>query len=248
MSVAADLKPPPGYGPVEPLDRTRHRGLGLKSPTGYGWYRAFNAVSVSLAEFARAALDYPIVFVRDAASGDPLPMAVLGLQQHQNLFVSAAGQWRAGCYVPAYLRRHPFCLAQARAPGGAELRPLVCVEEGALVPGGRPLLDERGDPTPDWTPILKLLEAIESTRPATVALVRRLDTLQLLAPFDALALPREGGQLRLQGMLRVDEERLKKLPGKNLKAMLGQGELRAIYAHLLSLENFARLLDLSQEA
>jgi hypothetical protein len=76
-------------------------------------------------------------------------------------------------------------------------------------------------------------------------LAKRLDALQLLRPFEALALPHRGAQTRLQGLHRVDEEKLQQLNARDLRALLRKGELRAIYAHLLSLENFARLLDFS---
>ena len=49
--------------------------------------------------------------------------------------------------------------------------------------------------------------------------------------------------MRLKGLFRVDEERLQAVPGRDLRVLMRKGELRAIYAHLLSLENFARLMD-----
>ncbi len=46
-------------------------------------------------------------------------------------------------------------------------------------------------------------------------------------------------------MHRVNEDRLNQLPAKAIKAMMSRGELSRVYAHLISLENFAKLLDLS---
>lgn len=236
---------PPGYGPVVPFDKTRHKGLGLAPNRSYAWCAKLNAVYVSGVEFTRAALEYPVVFVREPKHDAPVPVAVLGLTRDRNLMVDERGQWRERAYVPAYFRRHPFCIAEVPAQGAEAPRQLVCVQEDQLSAEGTPLLDAQGKPTAAWEPVGKLLEAVEGARPATLAFAQRLETLGLLTPFDALALPKDGGQqLRLQGMRRVDEEKLKKLGARELRTFLKKGELRLIYAHLMSLENFGRLLDL----
>lgn len=246
-SEPTSLIAPPGYGTVVPFDKARHAGLGLKAGRDYAWSRSLNAVYVSAVEFTRAALEYPIAFVRDASKDFFVPVAVLGLARDENLFVDAQGRWRPGHYVPAYFRRHPFCIADLpESAAGAGKRQLVCVQEDQLAPGGAPLLDAQGQPTEEWEAIAKLLEAVEGARSATLAFAQRLDSLQLLAPFEALALPRDGAQLRLQGLHRIDEEKLRKLPPREARELLAKGDLRLAYAHLLSLENFAKLLDLNQ--
>ncbi|MBI2383335.1 MAG: SapC family protein [Gammaproteobacteria bacterium] len=247
MSQTVTLTAPPGYGRVVPFDKNRHAGLGLKPARDYRWCRELNAVLLSAAEFGRAALDYPIGYLRDPR-GELAPAAILGLQARQNLFVDGQGRWHPQAYIPAALRRYPFCLAEVAPGDGQAPQQMVCVQEDQLEASGRPLLDAKGEPTAEWQPIQKLLEAMEGTRAATRALTQRLENLNLLVPFDALALPREGPQLRLQGLFRVDEAKLNKLPGRELRALAAKGELRAVYAHLLSLENFARLLDMAQQS
>lgn len=244
MTETVKLNSPAGYGAVIPLDKARHAGLGLVPDLDYRWCAQMNAITVSVAEFARAALDYPIAFVRDPVSGLPLPVAVLGLQP-QNLFVTAEGRWRPGTYIPAYARRYPFCIADVPARDAEPARRLVCVQEDRLAKVDAALFDEKGEPTSAWQPILGLLEAIEGAREQTRLLSERLEALGLLSPFDALALPKGGQHMRLQGLLRVDEEKLRGLPAGDVRALLSKGFLRAAYAHLLSLENFSRLLDMT---
>lgn len=247
MAKTVKLIAPPGYGAVSPLDKHKHAGRGLRRDPDYGWTRGMNAVFINAVEFFKASLDYPIAFAREEKSGEFVPMAVLGLKQGQNVYVDGQGRWRAHAYVPAYFRRFPFCIAELPAAKGAEAQRLVCVQEDQLVADSpQPLFGATGEPTPAWEPILKLLEAIEGARQQTRVLSRRLEALGLLVPFDAVAMPRQGERLRLQGLFRVDEEKLAEIPAKDFKAMMKKGELRAIYAHLLSLENFARLLDYAQ--
>jgi hypothetical protein len=248
MSQTVKLIAPPGYGSVVPLDRHQHAGLGLRRDPGFGWAAGLNAVYLNAAEFFKAALDYPIAFVREPRSSEFLPMAILGLRAGQNLFVDAQGRWRAHTYVPAYFRRHPFCIAEL-PPQGDDAGPqrLVCVQEDALVrEGGEPLFAADGAATPAWELAQQLLEAIEGARQQTRVLTRRLEALGLLVPFDAVAMPKQGEGSRLQGLFRVDEAKLAEVPPRDYKTMSRKAELRAIYAHLLSLENFGRLLDYAQ--
>ncbi len=242
---ALKLVSPPGYGAVVPLDKHRHAGLGVRSDYDYRWCATLNAVYLNAVEFARAATDFPIAFTREANTGHFLPVAVLGLRQDENLFVDAAGQWREFSYIPAYFRRHPFCIAELAGTDGQQPRRLVCVQEDQLGESDSPLFTAEGEATPAWETAQKLLEAVEGARQQTLALTRKLEALELLVPFDALATARGGRQMRLQGMFRVDEEKLARVPARDLTQMIGKGQLRCVYAHLISLENFARLLDLT---
>lgn len=247
MSGRIRLTAPPGYGAVVPLDKRRHAGLGLAADPDQRWCAALNAVFVNAAELVRAALDYPVAFAREPGSGEFIPMAVLGLRPRQNLFVDAQGRWQARRYLPAFVRRYPFCVAQLPTRDGSAGRRMICVQEDRLTRDGTPLFDEHGEPLPAWQPLAALIDSIENARQQTRVLTRRLEALDLLVPFDALALPQGAPHMRLQGLYRVDEARLETLQGRDLRTLMRKGELRAVYAHLLSLENFGRLLDLAIE-
>ncbi|HEY0973212.1 MAG TPA: SapC family protein [Solimonas sp.] len=248
MAKPAKLISPPGYGPVVPLDRHRHAGLGFVTEPDYRWAASLNAVFINAAEFFKAALDYPIAFAREPGSGEYLPMAILGLKSRQNLYVDAHGRWREHVYLPSYVRRYPFCIAELPAgPQRPQAQRLVCVDERGLTAESRkPLFDTNGASTPAWEPIHKLMEAMEGALQQTRVLAHRLEALDLLVPFDAMALPKKGERTRLQGLYRVDETRLADVQARDVRTLLRKGELRAVYAHLLSLENFGRLLDYSQ--
>jgi hypothetical protein len=57
------------------------------------------------------------------------------------------------------------------------------------------------------------------------------------------AVPNGGEPLQLTGMYRVAEEKLAELDGAALKELVQKGVLGRVYAHLMSLDNFRRLLD-----
>jgi hypothetical protein len=64
----------------------------------------------------------------------------------------------------------------------------------------------------------------------------------LLEPFSMQANLQQGGQMQLTGMHRVEEARIAHLNVNQFKNLAKKGILGRIYAHLLSLENFARLV------
>jgi SapC protein len=243
--MSNDLTPPPGYGKVILLDRLRHAGLSLRERS-QAWAGALNSVFLNAAELPRAGLDYPVAFIREK-SGEYLPVALLGLRERENLFVDAAGAWLPHTYQPAYVRRHPFCLAQVAAQPGVEARQVICVQEDQLAHGGEPLFDSKGEPTAAWTPLQQLIEAMEAGLRQTRELSLRLDGLGLFTPFDAVAQAPGGAQFRLNGLYRVDEPKLNALEAERLRPLRERGELRVVYAHLLSLERFATLLDLLRQ-
>ncbi len=238
---------PPGYSALIALDRHQHAGLSVRPDHNQAWSSKLNSVFLNAVELAKACADYPIAFVRESSSGEYLPVALLGLRAHENLFVDGKGQWKPGTYIPAYVRRHPFCIAVVPAVDGAEPRHLICVQPDQLAPSATPYFNAKGEARAEWKPMQDLIEAMENARQQTRAFSRRLEAFGLFTPFDALALPSSGGQqMRLQGLHRVDEDRLNALGAREQKLLMRKGELRAVYAHLLSLENFGRLLDMTQ--
>lgn len=245
--MALKIGAPPGYGPVAAFSSNTHRGLGVRGDLTHAWAANLNAVYVNAAEFVKAALDYPIAFTRDPLTKEIIPVAVFGLRNRENLFVDASGAWAKHVYVPAYVRRYPFCVAEIPGKDGAAATQMVCVDEAQLVASDRPLFDAAGKGTEHWKPRLSLIETIEAARQQTRVLCKRLEALKLLVDFDAVAMPRGRPQMRLSGMLRVDEAKLEAVPASTMRTLMQKGELRAIYAHLVSLENFGRLMDLAVE-
>jgi hypothetical protein len=238
---------PPGYTSLSSVDRMRHAGLAVPPNLSRAWCGKLNGLFINAGEMGKACIDYPIAFVRDTSNGEFLPLAVLGLRSGENLFVDAEGQWQTHTYVPAYVRRYPFCIVELPPqPGSSEHQRLIAVQEDQLKPSDKPYFSAAGEPTPEWQPVQELVEAMEGARQQTRSFTRRLEAFGLFTSFDALALPRGGGNMRLQGLYRVDEEKLNNLGNREQKLLMRKGELRAVYAHLLSLENFGKLLDLTQ--
>ena len=156
VDEAATITAPYGYGEIVPLRKTDKVLLPRGSTPEF--CRGTNTLALSCGEFVAAARDYPIAF----ASGDGesfAPVAILGLGEGQNLFIDAQGAWDARCYVPAFVRRHPFCLARVLVQGQARDDRVVCVEKAYLDPDGLALYDAGGKATPNWLGFEQLLQS-----------------------------------------------------------------------------------------
>jgi hypothetical protein len=236
-----DIKPPYAYQEVVPLlkeHRVTLRGERDIPPA----FRALNALPISFAEFTVACRDYPIAFV-GANAESVIAMAVLGLEKQQNLFITAGNDWDASVYLPAYVRRHPFCMTRVTVDGKERAERVACVEKNALSGSGEPLFDAKGEPLPAWEARRKLLFEYEADLARSEEMCRELGRLQLLETFTLQAVPNQGPPLAMTGLYRVSEQKLADRAPEELKALLQMGILARIYAHLVSLANFGRLLD-----
>lgn len=223
---------------IEPqaLDRVQHRQMRLKpSPTRHDRTAGMNALFITAVEFGDVCREYPIVFVeagQQDGQRDVAPMAVLGLEQGENLMLGADGGWGAR-YTPAILRAYPLGLARVDAGSYA-----LCVDarSGALsADEGERLFNDEGEPTPFLDEIRKFVEQIESEAERTRLVGRRLLELDLLRAmrFDA-TLP-DGKQISVDGFLALDEEKFAALPDATLVEMHRNGVLALIHAHQISL-------------
>jgi SapC len=233
--MSAEL--PPGYQSLAVLDKAKHRNLGVRAHVAR-FAASLQTIYLTLTEFVPASRHYPIVFARDR-DGCAHPFVIAGTEAGHHRWVDANGDWRAEVYCPAYVRRYPFwTAASSDSP-----QSIICVDEHGLDNTAPHLFDQRGEPTPRWREILKLIEELDTAQGETLTFCRRLDDLQLLEPVEADINPVVGPRRRLGGMLRVDEPRLRALPPATLAELANNGYLPRIYAHLMSHDNFHLLLD-----
>lgn len=225
------------YERVVPLNEKNHATLRVKAASSYLYAKASNSVPLLASEFFEAAREYPIIFVRGETG--PVPVALLGLRESENLFLDAAGKWDAR-YIPAFVRRYPF------VPGkGAQGELLVCIDEAS------PCFDQKegealfvdGKPTPQLEHAMKFLTEFHQTATVTEQIGLRLDQLGLLRPSDSVAQLNDGSQFRLNGLHVVDEAKLRALAPEVVHELFANGSLGLIYAHLMSLGNLAPLVD-----
>ena len=223
------------------LNREHHRDLRIAPADGhFGFASGLNSLPLVAAEFSRAACYHPILFA-GAAPEHVVPAALLGLRASENLAVDADGAWQEDSYVPAFLRRYPFVLAQK--PEGDEGYN-VCLDEaypGLRAEAGEALFAEDGSNTALLDGALQFLQEYQAHLTRTHAFTERLHALELLVPKVIHVQPAQGEAFSLDGFYVVDEVRLQALKGKAVTELLRSGDLGWIYIHLMSLVNVERL-------
>jgi hypothetical protein len=201
-------------------------------------------VPISYSEFAVACRDYPLAFITTGQSKTFLPVAVLGVTGGENLFLRD-GQWDGSVYLPAYVRRYPFCMARVTLDSveqGRPADPLIRVEKAFVSGEGERMFDDAGLALARWQPIEKLLQEYEADLERSRELCAILADYALLEPFTLQTSLKGSEAVNLGGMHRVEERKLEFLNAAQHKNLIRKGVMGRTYARLISLENFTRLL------
>jgi hypothetical protein len=239
------ISPPFGYKEVVPFLKTQKVRLLTQGEVPEFVQRG-NAVPISHTEFQPIARHYPIVFTSSDQGKTYAAVAVLGLSAGENLFYGD-GRWSNGAYIPAYARRYPFCMARVNVNKVEQKNRLICVEKSALdEERGEAMFDAAGQPSEKWKGVERLLSEYEADLERMREMCALLADYGMLEPFTMQAKMKQekgGGSMQLTGMHRVAEKNLENLNAAQLKNLIRKGYLARLYLHLLSLENFARLLD-----
>lgn len=235
------IAPPFGYKEVVPFLKTQKIRL-LAAGEVPEFARRGNAIPVSHTEFQLVAREYPIVFTTGDEGKTFAAVAVLGMAAGENLFFDGSA-WASGVYIPAYARRYPFCMAKVNVDNVEQKDRLICVEKSSIDEKGEAMFDAKGQPVARWTEIERLLSEYEADLERSRELCATLADYGLLEPFTMQATLNQGGRsMQLTGMHRVSEKNLENLNAAQLKNLMRKGYLARVYLHLISLENFSRLL------
>jgi len=229
------------YSQPEPLAPDVHGKLGVTpADKPYAFVAQTNIVPLTVTEFAAAALSYPIVFVGAAKQ----PVVAMGLRQNENLFIEN-GDFRPEAYLPAYVRRYPFVFAN----DDTQNRMILCIDRAAAFVGENaeiPLFN--GDQPSDYVQnAMAFCTNFEEERLRTESFVKLLTDLDMFETREASFTPRNpdgttGPVQKLAEYYAVSEDKLKALPAEKLAELRDNGALGQIYAHLVSLLGWDRLI------
>jgi hypothetical protein len=234
------------YSKPEPLAKELHSKLGVKRMDGpFKFAKAGHAIPLTVGEFPLAAVTGPIIFVGD----EKLPIAVMGLNAGENMFVTDKGVFESGVYIPAYIRRYPFVFAN----DDANKQMVLCIDRNAefIVEGGdMPFFEANGEPSEYTKGCIEFCNNFEVERQRTMSFVQLLKDLDLFETKTAQFTPTNpdgtaGEPQKIAEYFGVSEEKLNKIPSAKLTELRDNGALGQIYAHLLSLVGWDRLIALA---
>ena len=233
MASAPQNQLPLFYNALEPLSSQTHAKYRIRSTDTAPFLVGTHAVPVTVDEFPLLQRHMPIVFT---IGDDPIPIALMGLNEGVNVFIGEDGKLLEQIYVPAYIRRYPYMLARLR-PDADEMS--LCFDPTSDRVGefddGEPLF-ENGEPSEVTKNILGFNETFEQAGVRTAAFMKELGELGLLMDGEMSIQPEGAAQPFIyRGFQMIDEKKLTDVRGDQLRKMNQSGMLPLLYAHLFSL-------------
>jgi hypothetical protein len=228
---------------VVPVNKERHATKRVRMSNDFRFAAKFHLAYLTLAEFVRAASTYPVVFLEDKEQDSFRPVALLGLDAGENLFVDDEGKWSAS-YIPAIIRRYPFALSKS----GEEGQYVVCVDEASDLLSdseGSPMFDEGGNPTQVIENVKRYLGELQQMDQMTQEFAHFLQQNNLLTPLNMRV--NAADQVKnITGCYVINEERLNNFSDEKFAEFRAKRYLPAVYAQLLSLAQIERLVSLKK--
>ncbi len=227
------------------LNNIDHQDLRLITRGGRAFGDAVNQVMVFPTEFEPAQREFPII-LRPDGEGRLRPVALLGLDRDENLFLAPDGRWLCD-HVPALLRSGPFAIAASGAranAGDAGLQILIDPDHPRLSrTEGAPLFLEHGGNAPALETMLGVLRAAFVGHQLLDPLVAALQGARLLRPFDLELRVGPDRAYAISDAQTIDRERLAGLTGEELAGLHRGGFLQSAFMLAASLGNLQRLVD-----
>jgi hypothetical protein len=101
MASQAPANLPLFYKNLMPLSSTLHANYKARSSDTAPFLATAHAIPITIDEFLAAQRFYPIVF---SVGENPVPLALMGLNEGVNVYVDDQGKLLGETYVPAYVR------------------------------------------------------------------------------------------------------------------------------------------------
>lgn len=214
------------------LDRSSHRKLRVHSQAAahYGDNQRFVAVVVN--EFSALSLHYPILFSKDADTGQFYCGAMLGFDSGENLFMDDYRDSRA--YRPLNLQRGPFFTS------GADLA--IDLSHPRVTPSGdQELFTDAGEPSAYLQSVMNLMRELRPGLERTRIYIDTLMNLKLIEPITINTSFDDGLKREFTGLYTINRDQLKDLPDAAALDLFRRGYLQLVYLMLNSLSHVSTL-------
>jgi hypothetical protein len=227
------------YNDLIPVNSEAHKGWRMRQTDKAPWIAKSHIVPLTVEEFPLAQRNFPIVF---SAGDEPIPLALMGLNEGVNVFVAEDGTVKEPIYMPAYVRRYPFMLAKLREDAD-ELS--LCFDPTTELVGDYEdgnLLFDGNVATEATQATLKFCEQFEIAGQKTAQFMKELMEHDLLMDGE-VNIQTEGQEkpFTYRGFRMVSEEKLKELRGDTLRKWNQSGLLPLLFAHLFSLDHIREI-------
>ncbi|MCZ2327853.1 SapC family protein [Bartonella sp. F02] len=237
------------YKNIIPFNKITHKNFKFVSPKDMSFAKDTHWVPLAGSEFFQAAVDYPILFMSALDEQEKrhyTSVALVGLSNNENDYIAADKSWKKVAYIPAFVRRYPFVLAQI--PNEKELS--VCFDQQSGMFNeveGTNLFNSDGSVSPFMEDRIRFLETFRVAMEKTSEFIDTLVSMDLLSQKSINVKDDKGLSALLEDFWIVDEEKLNKLSAQQLAKLHKNGFLGWIFAHLMSMNNLVKVLSMRNE-
>lgn len=222
------------------FDTAQHRALTLPAQRkDFAFAANAHLLPLTMAEASPAGQNYPVVFVQE---GDTVVLVALtGLPNTGNRFVDAKGEWRAGAYIPAYVRGYPFIAVRP----AKDAEPIIAFDPTAAdfkAKDGVPLVDSDGQATEQFKGILAFHAEYQALIERTQKMTQALKAEGVLEEGHINLQTPDGKANQIGGFLVVNEGKLRTLSAEALKRLMDADAIGLAYLHLFSMNNLGQLI------
>lgn len=232
---------------IVPLNREAHKNLKLKNTADFDFLAKQHMIPLVVQEFIQASTNFPVVFVKDAnKEGAYRAVAITATTPEQNSYVRD-NTWLA-TYTPMHVARHPFVLAN---DGSKEDSMMICIAESSprlSDTEGNALFTAEGEQSEVMQNITKFLGDLMQFDAMTETFIAKLVELDLLEESTLNLRSADGQERRIGGINVVNAEKLAKLDDAVVVELFKNGMMAAIHAHMASLSQVNRILQLQTQA
>jgi hypothetical protein len=222
-----------------PLDKNKHKELKVAVDPSFTFAKNTHLAAASIREFAQLASTMPLVFIKDPKTDRHHVVAMLGMEQGQNLFL-LGDRWK-GAHIPLNIVRYPFDVR----PDGEKLGVYIDENSDLIKDDGQPLFTDAGEAADFLDNRQKLLSELANSEMLTQRFVDKVIELDLLEDIQIRLIYKNGQQRNITGMLGISEKKLMELADDKVVELHKAGFMGALYAMMLSLGQLNRLVELS---
>jgi len=186
---------------------------------------------------------YPILIFKDPQEGHLYPVALLGFEEGENLFLSGS-EWEAP-YIPLMIRRPPFLIGFQKTSPGAEAQRVVTIDldhPRVSESEGVPLFQPHGGNSDFLERTADMLEGIHNGNEQNKVFIEALLKHDLLESVTFDITLDDQSRNQLHGFYTLDDEKLQQLDANALGDLNGSGALLPAYMMVASMSHLRDLI------
>ena len=186
---------------------------------------------------------YPILIHKDPVSGKFSPIALLGFERGENLFLQA-DRWDAS-YVPAMMRSQPFLIGEDKS-SISDRQHVVAIDmehPRVSLEVGEPLFLEQGGPSDFLESKATLLEHLRQASETNDKFVTALVEHGLVQSVTLSIKLSNGESYELQDFFGIDDDALQRADGRLVTTLAEAGWLMPCFMMVASMSQLGRLVE-----